>query len=197
MGHLHLDARLIRALSCISLREGRCLAFPPDCGRWGIAVGREGVNRCCNGYRATVLNPMSNPQFLTFGAAERRFRIAKATLSRDRSKGKLSAERQEDGSYRVAVSELIRVYWDRVKPETAATGDDNRAVERSSTPPATPATGILQAQLDGLRGELEQVRSERDDLRRRLDSADGERREKDRLLTALLTDQRHEDVAPP
>ena len=140
---------------------------------------------------------MSNPQFLTFGEAERRFRIAKATLSRDRSKGRFSAERQEDGSYRVAVSELIRVYGDRLKPGTAATDDDNRDVEQSSTPLATPATGILQARLDGLRGEFEQVRSERDDLRRRLDSADGERREKDRLLTALLTDQRHKDVAPP
>jgi hypothetical protein len=140
---------------------------------------------------------MSNPQFLTFGEAERQFQMAKATLSRDRAKGKLSAERQEDGSYRVAVSELIRVYGDRLKPRTAATDDDNRTVERSSTPPATPATGILQAQLDGLRGELEQVRSERDDLRRRLDLADEERRAKDRLLTALLTDQRHTAAAPP
>jgi hypothetical protein len=84
-----------------------------------------------------------------------------------------------------------------LKPETAATGDDNRAVERSSTPPATPATGILQAKLEGLRGELEQVRSERDDLRRRLDIAEAERREKDRLLTSLLTDQRHKDTASP
>src|SRR4051794_31585567 len=49
----------------------------------------------------------------------------------------------------------------------------------------------------GLRGELEQVRSERDDLRRRLDIADEERREKDRLLTALLTDQRHKIEAAP
>ena len=70
-------------------------------------------------------------------------------------------------------------------------------MERFSTPAATPATGILQAKLDGLCGELEQVRSERDDLRRRLDIADEERREKDRLLTALLTDQRHKAEAPP
>jgi hypothetical protein len=103
-----------------------------------MAVEREAVNGCCNGYRGTVSNPMSNPQFLTFGEAERRFRIAKATLSRDRSKGRLSAERQEDGSYRVAVSELIRAYGDRLKPGTAATGDDNGDVERSSTPPLQP-----------------------------------------------------------
>jgi hypothetical protein len=144
-----------------------------------------------------IINPMSNPQFLTFGQAERQFRIAKATLSRDRAKGRLSAEKQEDGSYRVAVSELIRVYGDRLKPSNGATGDDNRIVERSSTPSATRETGILQAQLDGMRGELEQIRSERDDLRRRLDVADEERREKDRLLTALLTDQRQTAAGTP
>lgn len=140
---------------------------------------------------------MSNPQFLTFGQAERQFQIAKATLSRDRKKGKFSADKQEDGSYRVAVSELIRAYGDRLHPRPAATDDDNGRLERSSTPAATPETGVLQAQLDGIRGELEQVMSERDDLRRRLDAADAERRDKDRQLTALLADRREMAAKPP
>lgn len=135
---------------------------------------------------------MNNPQLLTFGQAERQFQIAKATLSRDRKNGKLSADKQEDGSYRVAVSELIRVYGDRLKPRTAATVDDNRHLERFSTPSATPETGVLQAQLDGLRGELEQVKSERDHLRQTL----AEETEERRKLTALLTDQRTRQPEP-
>lgn len=136
---------------------------------------------------------MNTTQFFTFGQVEKQFHLAKATLSRDRKSGKLSAERQPDGSYRVALSELIRTYGDRLKPRVVATGDDNRPLERSSTPTTTPETGILQAQLEGLRGELEQVKDERDDLRRRLD-AEGEERRK---LTALLTDQRKPDSPAP
>ena len=34
----------------------------------------------------------------------------KSTLSRDIAKGKLSAERQEDGSYLIDAAELFRVY---------------------------------------------------------------------------------------
>ena len=51
----------------------------------------------------------------------------------------------------------------------------------------------MQAQLEGMQGELEQVKGERDDLRRRLD-AEGEERRK---LTALLTDQREKPTAEP
>lgn len=132
---------------------------------------------------------MSATQFFTFGQVEKQFQIAKATLSRDRKGGKLSAEKQPDGSYRVALSELIRAYGDRLKPRVVATGDDNRHLERSSPLSTTHETAALRAQIEGLRGELEQVKDERDDLRRRLD-AEGEERRK---LTALLTDQRRPD----
>jgi len=67
-----------------------------------------------------------------------------------------------------------------------ANGNSNPEIERLATPEGNGRTAVLQAQLEGLSGELEQVKSERDDLRRRLDSEAEERRK----LTALLTDQR-------
>ena len=133
---------------------------------------------------------MNTPQFFTFGQVEKQFQIAKATLSRDRKIGKLSAEKQPDGSYRVALSELIRTYGDRLKPRVVATGDDNRHPERSSTPATTPETATFAAQLEGLRNELEQVKDERDHLRRVLADEMEERRK----LTALLTDQRSSEA---
>lgn len=135
---------------------------------------------------------MNNTQFFTFGQAEKEFGIAKATLSRDRKNGKLSAEKQLDGSYRIAMSELIRAYGDRLKPRTVATVDDNSSMERSSTPTTTPESAILQAQLAGVRGELEQVKNERDHLRGTLAGEIEERRK----LTALLTDQRRPESVP-
>ncbi len=145
-----------------------------------------------NGTATTILNPMNIPQFFTFGQVEKQFQIAKATLSRDRKGGKLSAEKQPDGSYRVALSELIRTYGDRLKPRVVATGHDNSHLERSSTPATTPETAAFTAQLEGLRNELEQVKDERDHLRRVLADEMEERRK----LTALLTDRRQPEPVP-
>lgn len=85
---------------------------------------------------------------------------------------------REGGEYQIAAAELYRVF--------PANSDTNPEIERSATLGETGRTAVLQAQLEGLSGELEQVKSERDDLRRRLDSEGEERRK----LTALLTDQR-------
>jgi hypothetical protein len=47
---------------------------------------------------------------LTLGQAAQEAGKNKSTISRDIAKGKLSAERQQDGSYLIDVSELFRVY---------------------------------------------------------------------------------------
>lgn len=136
---------------------------------------------------------MSNSQFLTFGEVERQFNISKSKISRDRKSGKISADKQPDGSYRVAISELFRVYGDKLKSRNPATGYDNSNLQRLETLDATPEIAVLQAQLDGLQGELDQVRGERDDLRRRLDASDEERRN----LTRMLMDQRQQPPEAP
>ena len=46
----------------------------------------------------------------TLGQAAQEAGKNKSTVSRDIAKGKLSAERQQDGSYLIDVSELFRVY---------------------------------------------------------------------------------------
>jgi hypothetical protein len=135
---------------------------------------------------------MADSQFFTLGQVEKEFRLSKSTLSKDRASGKLSAERRPDGSYHVALSELVRVYGDRLRRRTEETGPDNRGVERSATPSTTAEIPVLLARLEGLRAELDQVRGERDDLRRRLDEESAERRR----LTLMLADHRSKPELP-
>jgi septal ring factor EnvC (AmiA/AmiB activator) len=92
---------------------------------------------------------------------------------------------REGGEYQIAAAELYRVF--------PANSNRNAEIERLATPEGNGRTAVLQAQLEGLSGELEQVKSERDDLRRRLDSEAEERRK----LTALLTDQTRKPAAAP
>lgn len=46
---------------------------------------------------------------VTLGQAAKQLGVGKATLSRYIKQGKLSAQKQEDGSYRIDVSELDRI----------------------------------------------------------------------------------------
>jgi excisionase family DNA binding protein len=52
---------------------------------------------------------IATPMQVTLGQAAKQLGIGKATLSRYIKQGKLSAAKQEDGSYRIDVSELDRV----------------------------------------------------------------------------------------
>lgn len=69
-------------------------------------------------------------------------------------------------------------------------GRVNGAGKRNRTPSATPETppenSALQSEAEGLRAQVELLKSERDDLRQRLDAESEERRK----LTAMITDQR-------
>jgi hypothetical protein len=121
----------------------------------------------------------------TLGGASKATGKSKSTISKAISSGRLSVMSKEGGAFQISASELFRVF-----PIEQA---GNVEIERLETPNSTPETGILEAQLEGVRGELEQVRSERDDLRRRLDMESEERRK----LTALLTDQRTRQPEPP
>jgi hypothetical protein len=135
---------------------------------------------------------MNNPQFFTFGQVEREFQIAKSTLSKDRKSGKLSAEKQEDGSYRVALSELLRAYGDRLQRRTVETGTETVDVERLATLQAAQETAILKVQLEARDREIEL-------LEQRISDLAGERdawRVQAERATRLLEDQRERPIVP-
>jgi hypothetical protein len=128
---------------------------------------------------------MSEQAVFTLGEAAKAVQRSKSTLSKAIKSGRLSCMSREGGEYQIAASELYRVF--------PANSNSNAEIERLETLEETGRTAVLQAQLEGMQGELEQVKGERDDLRRRLDSEGEERRK----LTALLTDQRQPQQPKP
>jgi excisionase family DNA binding protein len=111
---------------------------------------------------------------LTLGQAARLTGTSKTTLTRAIKAGRLSAARQEDGSYRIDPAELHRVY--EVKPETPATVTATGDVVHRTTPTgegdATPETpdvtarmASLDAEVKGLRELLAEVKESRDQWR--------------------------------
>jgi len=134
--------------------------------------------------KRTIGNPMSEQATFTLGEAAKAVHRSKSTLSKAIKSGRLSCMSREGGEYQIAAAELYRVF--------PANSNSNGEIERLETLEETGRTAVLQAQLEGVQGELEQVKGERDDLRRRLDAEAEERRK----LTALLTDQRPKAEAP-
>jgi excisionase family DNA binding protein len=116
----------------------------------------------------------------TLGQAAKATGKSKPTIQRAIKSGKMSAIKNEDGSYLIDPAELHRVFQ-AVTPDSNDTGD-----MKQSEPPE------LQEKNDLLRELLRQVESERDDLRRRLDIEAEERHksaEEIRRLTLMLTHQ--------
>jgi len=116
----------------------------------------------------------------TLGEAAKATGISKAGLSRAIKRGAISAERQENGSYKIDPAELHRVYpaVAEIQPNEAT---DARGLEAQNVE--------LRAKLDGATQRLTDKDEVIDDLRRRLDGSDEERRKVQAQLTALLTDQ--------
>jgi predicted RNase H-like nuclease (RuvC/YqgF family) len=121
---------------------------------------------------------------------------SKPTILRAIQSGKISAEKDKDGEWQIEPSELHRVF----DPVPVHNGSDE--AEWNDTYQAAPVEiALLRAELEHLRRrvsgmEIDREREHREasetiaDLRERLDQSEQERREKDRQLTALLTDQR-------
>jgi excisionase family DNA binding protein len=114
---------------------------------------------------------------VTLGQAAKQLGIGKATLSRYLRQGKLSGQKQADGSYRIDVSELDRVR-EIMRPHPEQT------TEHSTTP---LETRMLQHEIALLRETLahkdkfiEDVKSERDKWARMAESL---QEEKQKLLT--------------
>ena len=120
----------------------------------------------------------------TLGQAAKEVGCSKATISRAIKNGKLSADRRDDNTYAINPAELQR--W------VAGNSHRNSKMKQIATPVETaetpPQNNGLQAEVEGLRAQVELLVSERDDLRGRLDAESEERRK----LTMMLTDQRPE-----
>lgn len=114
----------------------------------------------------------------TVGTAAKATGKSKPTITRAIQSGKISAERLEDGSYKIDAAELHRVF-----PPLPLASNDTPVL----TQPETPSeTGGLQVEVKMLRELLDAKDDTISDLRRRLDAEAEERRR----LTLLLTDQR-------
>lgn len=112
---------------------------------------------------------------LTLGQAAKLAGVGKTTVTRAIRSGRLSAERRDDGSYRIDPAELSRVYDVRVEtPATVeATGD---VAHRATAPRDTDATDETPARLAALGATVAGLQ----ELVRRLDEQLAEtRRERD------------------
>jgi hypothetical protein len=107
--------------------------------------------------------------------------VSKSALFKAMKRGVFSGVRDEvTGEWRVNVSELQRVY--ALKSPAPLTADKPETTHI----PSVNDSAVLSARLLTLEQTLDQVKNERDDLRRRLDAESEERRR----LTLALTDQR-------
>jgi hypothetical protein len=132
---------------------------------------------------------MSEQATFSLGEAAKAVGKSKGTISKAISSGRLSPLGREGGQYQIPASELFRVF--------PPTGRENTEIERMETIKETPETLVLKAQLEAAETRIADKETVIVDLRQRLDQSEQERRDKDRQLTALLTDQRQKPAAEP
>lgn len=105
----------------------------------------------------------------------------KPAILRAIQKGIISGTRSAKNEWLIDPAELHRVY-----PPIARNDLQSVQTERGATPDAAV---ILQRENELLKEQIELLRDERQDLRRRLDQSEEERRETQGKLTAILTYQ--------
>jgi excisionase family DNA binding protein len=131
---------------------------------------------------------------LTLGQAAKLAGVGKTTLTRAIKSGRLSAERREDGSYRINAAELSRAY--EISVETPATGGVTGDVVHRATAGRdtgeTAETAARQAALDERIAGLQEIVRRLDEQARDLrEERDAWRVQADNAAQAvmLLTDQ--------
>lgn len=144
----------------------------------------------CSGHCATVRKKLNRTERYTMrmniNQAAKAVGVARSTLYRDIQEGKVSVGKDGRGKPYVDVAELERAYGSVTLSDTSETV----SIGQTGTPQKDKKDSALQREHDLLREQIELLRSERDDLRRRLDDETEERRAAQAKLTALLTDQR-------
>jgi hypothetical protein len=101
---------------------------------------------------------------VTLGQASKMTKLSKTTLNRHIKSGRLSAVRNDDGSYSLDTSELARCYT--ITPVTVANGV---TILRDDTPTVTPdmelklRLAVAEERIKSLSDMLDEVRKSRDD----------------------------------
>lgn len=132
---------------------------------------------------------MSNPTKLTLGQAAKEAGISKPSLSAAIKKGRLSAEKNESGTYEIDPSELFRVY----PPKSKANGLDNSELLPPANPKQTGGKGVSEEVLDLLLAERDKLIEEKERTIKRLEHEQEalredleEQREQAKRITLLL-----------
>lgn len=121
----------------------------------------------------------------TLGEAAKATGISKASISRAINSGRISAIKKDDGSFSIEPVELHRVY----PPKSAApvTEIPSETIRNGNADTRNGSdSNVLQARLDAALEQLRDRDGTIDDLRRRLDQSDEERREAQARVIGLL-----------
>ena len=121
----------------------------------------------------------------TIGEAAKATGLTKPTLSKAIKNGKLSAVRNENGSYTIDPAELHRVF-------PPASSNQQKECNSLRLETHLQLAQMLEKEQEERERERRQLANQIDDLRRRLDEAETARREaaaETRRLTLLLTHQ--------
>ena len=124
---------------------------------------------------------------LTLNQAAKATNKSKSTIQHALKTGRLSGHKDSSGNYCIDTSELFRVY----EPNTINTAKGT-ALEHIET---DVKTALLVQQLAFLEQTVGRLEYEKNDISRRLDKSEEERRETQAKLTALLTFQQEEKPA--
>ena len=103
---------------------------------------------------------------LTLGQAAKHTGINKSTLSRYIKQGKISAEKQDDGSYQIDPSELDRLKDIRRTDNSFGTPDMQQTETRRETRVFQREIELLREQLRDKERIIEDLREERNEWRR-------------------------------
>lgn len=116
--------------------------------------------------------------------------LSKSTISRAVKSGRISAQKQDDGSFLIDPAELFRVYPRTVaQPQPDARHDALRNPDEQPTATASNDLEILKVKLEMTEAMLAREQETVADLRKRLDAAT------DRVLSLTKVAQPHDDTA--
>lgn len=148
---------------------------------------------------------------LTLTQAAKEAGVSKGTVSKALKTGRLSGERQEDGSFQIEPVELFRVF--PRKPQEPRSGTAQKPLETAGERPETGLAGVvelavLRARLEAAEAQAAREREDReqerataretvDDLRKRLDQEQEERRNLQRQLAAPIQPPPQPAQEPP
>lgn len=126
---------------------------------------------------------------LTLNQAAKAAKKSKSTIQYALKTGRLSGFKDERGNYQIDTAELFRVY-----KSNAVDMDEKSTLEHAET---DLKTALLVQKLEFLEQRLDKLEQEKNEISRRLDTSEEERRETQAKLTALLTYQTAEKPKEP